>query len=318
MATGLTIEISEQDVELLVPTGSLDAGRVAKELEHVWRLYGRGAARNTGKNVVSSDEPYRVQITLEADMPGYLLRKTIDETKQDGKTKKTIVTELTETVSETTYRIHGGFTTDARTGAAGALAAKYLAPRQDAIAIIGSGNVARQFALAAQELFGPQEIRFASRSPASRQAFTEFLESNTGAAVRGYDLYDPAQRRALLENVPVLFEAAPLNEPLQLEEIVLMDECRHVSSMTGDGLQHNFAPEILLASAVVVDDEESARKNGELRFAPNAPVAGTVGKASLGELDELNREPSFYDSTGMGVSDLAAARLVVKVFTAFH
>lgn len=304
--------ISQEEIEALIREGHPSIGELIAALEEVFQLYGRGQAENTHKKVASSTNPYHVHIELGARIPGYELLKVIDERKPGGKTEKDITITLTH--GDETFTIKGDYITDARTGIAGALAAKYLTDKIDTIAIIGAGKVPRQFALAAEYLFHPEEIRFATRSETSRREFEEFLRKYTHASIKAYDIYNAGQRIELLSGADMLFEAAPLDTQLRYEEIALMQPNAHISSMTGDGLQHNFEEEVLRRCKIIVDDESAARKSGELRHVPDANVLGTIGEAALGKLHAYKKERTFYDSTGMGISDLGIAKLIVAKF----
>ena len=302
--------ILPEDIETLTRTSQISMGAFINALEEIFRLYGKGQAMNTHKHVKSTTNPYHVHIELGAKIPEYELLKVIDETKPEGKTEKD--TTITLYHENETFVLKGDFITDTRTGIAGALAAKYLVGQVSKIAIIGAGKVPRQFALAAEYLFHPEEIRFATRSESSRKDFEGFLRKNTQARVKAYDIYNAEHRRELLKKTDLLFEAAPLDAQLRYEEITLMNPHAHISSMTGDGLHHNFEAEVLRRCAIIVDDEASARKSGELRHVPAAKILGTIGEASLGKFQTYRRERTFYDSTGMGISDLIAKVIVEK------
>lgn len=306
------VTIHQGEIDNLTKKGHVSIGELIAALEEVFLLYGRGKAENTHKEVESTTNPYHVHIELGARIPGYELLKVIDERKPGGKTEKDITITLTH--GSETFTIKGDYVTDVRTGIAGALAAKYFKDKVEHIAIIGAGKVPRQFALTAEYLFHPKEIRFATRSESSRKEFEGFLRQYTSASIKAYDIYNTEHRKELLMGIDVLFEAAPLDNPLRFEEISLMHPAAHISSMTGDGLQHNFEERVLKNCVVIVDDESAARKSGELRHTPDVPAVGTIGEASLGKFHAYQKERTFYDSTGMGISDLAIAKLFVEKY----
>ena len=211
----------------------------------------------------------------------------------------------------------GDYIVNSRTGIAGALAAKYLTQNPKVIAIIGAGNVPEQFVLAANVLFkNLEEIRFATRSSDSRERFRKFLDDNTAENLRifAYDVYKMEDRRKLLEGADILFEAAPLDpdKKITYDEIRLMRPDAHISSMTGDGKQDNFEERVLKESAIIVDIESGARNSGQLKNVKSEiKIIGTIGEASKGKFDQYKSRLTFYDSTGMGISDLAVAKLIV-------
>src|SRR3989338_3461382 len=116
--------ILPEDIETLTRTSQISMGAFINALEEIFRLYGKGQAMNTHKHVKSTTNPYHVHIELGAKIPEYELLKVIDETKPEGKTEKD--TTITLYHENETFVLKGDFITDARTGIAGALAAKYL------------------------------------------------------------------------------------------------------------------------------------------------------------------------------------------------
>jgi len=310
------VKISEEDINKLIEEGKITVEEMINSVDEVFRFYADGTAKNTAKKVEQNKEggEYFVHIEQSAEIPGYSLYKVIHETKPDGKTHKDITITLTTTQER--FKIAAGdYIINSRTGIAGALAAKYLTYNPKVIAIMGAGNVPEQFVLAANFLFkNLEEIRFATRSPESRERFRRFLEDNTDdLIISAYDIYNREDRRKLLSNADILFEAAPLEERgrITYDEIKLMNSGAHISSMTGDGKQDNFEERVLKESAIVVDIESGARNSGQLKNAKSTiKIIGTIGEASKGKLNQYKSRLTFYDSTGMGISDLAVAKLI--------
>ncbi|MBI2507645.1 hypothetical protein HYV89_01700 [Candidatus Woesearchaeota archaeon] len=315
-----TVKISANDVERIA--SNLPMKEIVNFLEDILRASHDGKIKVTDKKVVppESNEPYHFHLELETeDEREVKVRKVIDESRPDGVNvkKNTLITLIN---SDRIYEIFGDFITDTRTGASGALAAKYLTENPSVIAIVGAGKVPRQFALIADYLFNPREIRFATRSEKSRIEFYEFLKNNTDAEIQAYDIFNFDHRKRLLKDADILFEAAPLYKDgedvkFKLKEIMLMRSGAHISSMTGDGNQHNFHEDVLLKSVIVVDDENSARKNSELRhLAENeGNVIGTLFDAAAGKLEIYKHQLTFYDSSGNAPMD-RLVELVVKEY----
>ncbi len=315
-----TIKISAIEVERLA--GNISIREIVDFLEDILINSYNGNIKVTDKIVTPPEngKSYHFHLELETvDNEGVKVRKVIDEKKPDGMNieKNTLVTLLR---LDKKYEISGDSITDIRTGVAGALAAKYLTENPEVIAIIGAGKVPRQFALVANYLFRPKEIRFATRSEKSRIEFYEFLKKNTNAEIQAYDVFNLDHRKRLLKDANILFEAAPLKKEsadirLRLEEIKLMKAGAHISSMTGDGNQNNFHRDVLLDSYIVVDDEKSARKNSELRHLAEkeGKVIGNLFDAAAGKLDMYKNNSTFYDSSGNASLD-RLAELIVKFY----
>lgn len=313
-----TIKISEDDLNGLIKERKIAIEEAINSVEEIFKLYADGIAKNTAKKVSQNKqgEEYFVHIEQGAEIPGYNLYKTIHETKPDGRTHKDITITLTTTQER--FEIDAGdYIVNSRTGIAGALAARYLTQNPEVIAIIGAGNVPEQFVLAANVLFKDlKEIRFATRSPDSRERFRRFLEDNVGdLRIFAYDVYNMEDRRRLLSGADILFEAAPLDSDKKItyDEIKLMKSDAHISSMTGDGKQDNFEERVLKEGAIIVDIESGARNSGQLKNArSDIKIIGTIGEAAKGKFDQYKNKLTFYDSTGMGISDLAVAKLIVE------
>ena len=315
-----TVKIDSEQIERL--SENIAINKIVEFLENILKLSYDGKIRITDEKVQPPEKgrPYHFHLELETeDENGIKVRKVIDERKPDGVNvkKDTLITLID---SDKEYEVAGDFVTDTRTGVAGALAAKYLTENPSVIAIVGAGKVPRQFALAANYLFNLCEIRFATRSEKSRVEFYEFLKNNTNAKIRAYDIFNFDHRKRLLKDADILFEAAPLRKDgddvrLKLKEIMLMNPSAHISSMTGDGNQHNFYEDVLLKSAIVVDDEKSARKNSELRhLAQNeGNVVGTLFDAANGKLDMHKHHLTFYDSSGNAQLD-RLVELIVREY----
>ena len=316
----MVIKINEDLVERL--SRNISINEIIEFSENLLQSAYENKIKVTDKKVVppKNGKPYHFHLELETvDDKGVKIRKVIDERKPDGiNIKKDTLIALINPDKE--YAIFGDFITDIRTGVAGALAAKYLTESPSVIAIVGAGKVSKQFALAANYLFRPKEIRFATRSEKSRIEFYEFLKDNTNAKIQAYDIFNFDHRKRLLKDADILFEAAPLYKDredvrFKLKEIMLMKSGAHISYMTGDGNQHNFYEDVLLKSVIVVDDERSARKNSELRhLAENeGNVAGNLFDAAVGKLDRYKNHLTFYDSSGNAPMD-RLVELVVKEY----
>ena len=203
------------------------------------------------------------------------------------------------------FLLDGGFVTDQRTGAAGGVAARWLAPeRVDVVAVIGTGVQARKQVEALRVVRpGPREIRVWGRDPerAARAA------SDVGGVVAA--TVAEATRAA-----DVIITCTASREP-----ILMADHVRpgaHVTALGSDGVgKQELDPELLRAAdLVVVDALEQCLRLGELQHAPElADRAVEVGRICAGKEPGRTSDDQLtvIDLTGVGVQDVSAANAVL-------
>jgi ornithine cyclodeaminase len=203
------------------------------------------------------------------------------------------------------FLLDGGFVTDQRTGAAGGVAARWLAPeRVDVVAVIGTGIQARK-QVEALRVIRPEvrEIRVWGRDP-ERAAHAA---SDVGGVVAA--TVAEAARAA-----DVVITCTASREP-----ILMADDLRpgaHVTALGSDGVgKQELDPELLRrADLLVADALEQCLRLGELQHAPEqADRAVEIGRICAGT--ETGRtdddQLTVIDLTGVGVQDVAAANAVL-------
>jgi len=199
--------------------------------------------------------------------------------------------------------------TDLRTGASGAVAAKYLSPsRGVTLGLVGSGRqaVAQLDAIAAElDITG---IRVWSRN-----------EKHAALFCARYPEMDC--RTATLEQAcacDIIVTTTPAREPIIRSAWVA--EGTHINAIGADAPgKQELDPELLLRGRVFVDDPVQAVHSGEINvpigrglFSPDQ-IAGTIGEVVLGRKKrESDREITIFDSTGLAIQDLAVAGIAMK------
>jgi len=207
--------------------------------------------------------------------------------------------------------------TDFRTGAAGGVAAKYLAnPDPKVIALVGAGAQAKTQLMALLALYRDFEVRAWSRSDSTREAFLAEMGPlcEGRARLRGFDDLEKAVRGA-----DIIVTTTPSREPLVADEWV--SNGAHINCIGADAPgKQELDPAILKRSKIIVDDWEQASHSGEI----NVPISkGLLGKgdvwAELGEVvaglkpgRESKRELTVFVSTGLAVQDAVTAALVYR------
>ncbi|MEM2989225.1 MAG: alanine dehydrogenase [Candidatus Bathyarchaeia archaeon] len=262
-------------------------------------------------------------------MPSYLEALDISAVKvvnahPDNRTKRGLPTVmaiiiLIEPESGFPLAVMGGTAITAfRTGAAGGIAAKYLAKRgPHTIALVGAGAQARTQLLALLALYGRLgEVRIWGWPADTRDAFL----AEMGPLCEGRAELTPADdlRRAV-ENADIIVTATPSRKPLVADGWV--SEGAHINCIGADAPgKQELDPAILRRARIVVDDWEQASHSGEI----NVPISkGLLGKgdvwAELGEIvaglkpgRESDREVTVFVSTGLAIQDAVTANLVYR------
>jgi ornithine cyclodeaminase/alanine dehydrogenase-like protein (mu-crystallin family) len=200
--------------------------------------------------------------------------------------------------------LDGGLLTDVRTGAAGGVAARWLAPeRVDTVAVIGTGIQARRQIEALRCVRNVGEVRVWGRD-AERAARAA---ADVGGAAAG-------SIREAVEGADVVVTCTASREPLVRADWVR--DGAHITAVGSDGVgKHELDPELLRrADVLAVDSLEQCLRLGELQHASDvadraielgAICAGTAaGRTNEGQL-------TVADLTGVGVQDVAAANAVL-------
>jgi ornithine cyclodeaminase len=206
-----------------------------------------------------------------------------------------------ETGAIDTFVDDGGWLTEARTAAAGALSVDLLARRDASIvAIIGSGIQAR-FQLEALRAIRPiTEVRVAARSIERVRSFATAHDAvacdSIGQAIDGAGIVICAttSTQAILDRV------APGT---------------HVTSIGVDMAGKREPSERLIATAdiVAVDDLDVSREVGILQFGSPAHAV-TLGNILIGRARgrETAQQVTLAGLSGVGVQDAAIAELVMR------
>jgi alanine dehydrogenase len=214
--------------------------------------------------------------------------------------------------------IMGGTTiTRMRTGAAGGVAAKYLA-RKDAkvVGLVGAGAQARTQLMALLEVYNLEEIRVWSRTEATEKRFAAEIHQIYGDAAQ---VVSAADVREAVEGADIVVTTTPSRQPLVMDDMVSAG--MHITCIGADAVgKEELDPAILQRAKIVVDDWAQASHSGEI----NVPLSrGLIAKddvwAEIGEIvaglkpGRQNRdEVTVFTSTGLAVQDAVTAKIAYK------
>jgi len=208
--------------------------------------------------------------------------------------------------------LDGTYITGMRTGAAGAVAAKYLA-RKDSrtLGVIGSGQQAIYQIAAITKVKNIKEIFVFDVNQKAIQKLQRILNKEK-IKIKGALLKEVCQK-------DILVTTTPSRKPIVKKEWILPGT--HINAIGADAEdKEELDPEILRKGKIVIDDWAQASHSGEI----NVPLKkGIISKkniyAYLGEIvakkkpgRKNDKEITIFDSTGLAIQDLYTADLVYK------
>jgi len=211
--------------------------------------------------------------------------------------------------------LDGTHITDYRTGAAGGVAAKYLA-RADAsrLGVIGAGAQARTQVAAVLIVRPIQEIVVFNRHMEHSQAFARWAAENFGVKARA-----TSEAAEAVAGQDIVVTTTPSRTPVVQRQWV--SRGTHINAIGADAAgKQELDPAILAAAKVVVDDWAQASHSGEI----NVPLArgdltpeqvyGSLGEIVAGKKPgrEAPGEITVFDSTGLIIQDLALGLAVYQ------
>ncbi len=199
-----------------------------------------------------------------------------------------------------------------RTGAAGGVAAKYLARRDSRVlGVIGAGVQGRmQVFFTIQTIPSIEEVLVWDVKRRASERFRRELKSMVGVDVRV-----AGSPREVVEESDILATCTPAREPIVRGEWVKRG--LHINAIGADapGKRELETKVLIKADKIVVDDYEQAMHSGEL----NVPISsGEVTREIIyGEIGEViagfksGREEwseiTIFDSTGLAIQDVSVA-----------
>lgn len=206
-----------------------------------------------------------------------------------------------------------GKLTDIRTGAAGAAAAKHLAPKEvHTIGVLGAGIQARMQLKYLAEVNACRDVVVWNRTAANALALCEDV------AAMGIKARVVSHPREVALNSNLIITTTPSREPLlNLEWIQPGTHITAVGSDTAD--KQELDSKILSQARVVADSLSQSESRGEIF---RAVEANDLERASVVELGDVmggrskgrtaEDEITVADLTGVAVQDLAIATAVLK------
>jgi alanine dehydrogenase len=309
--------ISQKQVKKLIPLSNIKT--VIKAVENAFGDYGRELVQMPCKQYLYFTEnngDLRV-------MPSYSSVLKMAGTKivnvHPDNPKKGLLTVMASIILNDPKNgmpvalMDGSYITAMRTGAAGAVAAKYLA-REDAstFGVVGAGVQAIYQIAATSKVRKLKDIAVADPN---KKAIDNLIKT---LAKEGIEV-----REGTLEEVcgmDIVTTTTPVRKPIVKKEWIKPGT--HINAIGADAEgKEELEPEILKSAKIIIDDWAQASHSGEI----NVPVhQGLITKdnifAGLGEIVAGKKqgrasaeEITMFDSTGLGLQDLYTAAEVLKL-----
>ena len=208
-----------------------------------------------------------------------------------------------------------GYLTDVRTAAAGAVAARYLAPEPvTAIGVLGTGTQARMQVQYLQSITQCRDVMVWGIRTESALKYMADMEE------RGYRVTVCTEPSEVAANCNLIITTTPSQQPLlKLENI---KPGTHITAMGSDTAEKNeLDPQILAAAhRVAADSLQQCRSRGEIY---KALIAGCITAEKPVELGKIitsiykrrttNDQITVADLTGVAIQDIQIASAVFDI-----
>jgi len=211
----------------------------------------------------------------------------------------------------------GTWLTALRTGAAGAIAAKYLAnPNPRTLGFVGAGTQARTQLMGLQIIYDKiQEVKVWDLN---QKASEEYVKEMT----KKYDKVNICSVNNVknsVQDADIVITATPSRKPLVSAKWI--NEGTHINCIGADAPgKQELDTELLLKSKIVIDDWEQSSHGGEINvpFAKGVikqedvwgDICDIVAGVKLGRT--MREEVTIFSSTGLAIQDAATANVAYR------
>lgn len=208
----------------------------------------------------------------------------------------------------------GTYLTSLRTGAAGGIAAKYLA-RKDShvVGLVGCGAQAQTQLLALRQLFDLKEVKvWGHKKPYVDRFIREMKKFK-------FPLQATESIERCVQNSDIVVTTTPSRRPLV--KFPWLKKGAHINAMGADAKgKEELDPYILKNAKVVIDDWAQASHSGEInvplrrKFISRRHIYAELGQIVAGQRKGRrdDNEITVFDSTGLAIQDAAMAHLIYK------
>ena len=304
-----TLILTKKDVE-----GILTMEDTIKAVEHAFEMHGKNLVQMPPKVYLNFDKG-----DLRA-MPAYLEGKAgikwVNSHPDNPKRGlPTVMALLIYNDPETGFPLavmDAMHITNMRTGAAGGIAAKYLARKDSKVfGFVGCGTQAYTQFMALSKIFDIEAVKAYDINKTNAVRFIEFCEKNGVSA--------KVESIERVCDCDVLTTTTPSREPIIKEDWI--SEGMHINAIGADAPgKQELDERILLKAKIIVDDIEQALHSGEINVAVSKKILkvddihATLGEVIVGKKRgrESENEITIFDSTGLAIQDISTASIVYQ------
>lgn len=310
-----TLLLNQSQIKSLIKSNE-----AIEAVEKAFEAFGRGLAQMPPKSYLFYKQ-YKGDLRT---MPAYIelieatgVKIVNVHTENRSKSLPTVMATIILNDPATGYPIaimDGTFLTALRTGAAGAVAIKYLAREEaEIIGFIGCGVQAYTQLDLSFLVRKFKVIKAYDIDEKKQKAFLKYAKEKYNLAIHDSNKIEEAA------DADVVTTTTPVTEPIVKTQWI--KEGTHINAIGADAPgKEELEPDLLLRSKIVVDNWEQASHSGEI----NVPFEkGIISKehiyAELGEIvagvkkGRSNAEEiTIFDSTGLAVQDIAVAKKVYE------
>jgi alanine dehydrogenase len=313
-----TLVLSEAEVKKVV---SLKETITA--VESAFKMKGQGKAQMPSKQYLFM-EKYNGDLRT---MPAYLEETEVatvkvvnshpENRKHDLPTVMATIILVDPKTGSPVAIMGGTWITALRTGAAGAVAAKYLAnPDPKTVGLIGAGTQAQTQLMGLQTVFDTiQQVKVWDINPKASKNYVKKMEEQYPEL----ELVSVDKSKKATQEKDIIVTTTPSRKPLVFADWVASGT--HINCIGADAPgKQELDPNILLKSKIVVDDWEQGSHGGEI----NVPLSkGVITKDNIwGDICEIvaglkqgrksTEEITVFTSTGLAIQDAATANVAYQ------
>jgi len=308
--------LNQEEVKKIIPLKEIK--KVVDRVELAFLKYGKGEVDMPPKTYLyfkkdNGDLRVMPSFSEELKMAGTKIVNVHPDNPKNNLPTVGAVIVLNDAKTGTPLALMDGtYITGMRTGAAGAVAAKYLAKTgAKTLGVVGAGQQALFQIAATASVIKLENILVYDVKEESFNKLAGELK-NIGIQIKKASLEEVSKQ-------DILTTTTPSREPIIKNDWVLPGT--HINAIGADAEgKEELDPAILKRTKMVVDDWAQASHSGEI----NVPLAkGIIKKediyGSLGEVvakikkgREKNEEITMFDSTGLALQDLFTAELVYQ------
>lgn len=212
--------------------------------------------------------------------------------------------------------VDGSYHTVMRTGAAGAVSAKWMARKNSkTLAIVGAGHMAEGTLATCNEVFAWEDVRVWSRSQSTLDKFVAEQQPKYD----GFTLRASTNLEEVVRGADVVVTITPARSPIVKAEWIAPGT--HIAAVGADKAGDQELEGVLLRNArIFVDDIRQCRTDGEINvplsqgLITEDDIAGEIGEIITGKKPgrTSDDEITIFDSTGIALQDSATVPLEYK------